>query len=101
MAANSARGRAPPAGGLRGGGAMQLSELCSKLTFDHLPAKLDTLCEQAAKRELNYRDFLAEVLGAEWHAQQPKPIPRAAAGCEETGRFATRGRQIPPPVVLR
>ena len=31
---------------------MQLNELCSKLKFDHLPAQLDTLCEQAAKREL-------------------------------------------------
>ena len=44
---------------------MQLNELCSKLKFDHLPAQLDTLCEQAAKRELNYREFLAEALGAE------------------------------------
>ena len=32
---------------------MELNELCSKLKFDHLPAQLDTLCEQAAKRELN------------------------------------------------
>ena len=29
---------------------MELSELCSKLKFEHLPAQLDTLCEQAAKR---------------------------------------------------
>jgi hypothetical protein len=33
---------------------MELIELCTKLKFEHLPAQLDTLCEQAAKRELNY-----------------------------------------------
>jgi hypothetical protein len=31
---------------------MELIELCTKLKFEHLPAQLDTLCEQAAKREL-------------------------------------------------
>jgi hypothetical protein len=29
------------------------------------------------------------------------PEASAMLGGEETGRFATRGRQIPPPVVLR
>lgn len=51
---------------------MQLNELCSKLKFDHLPTQLDTLCEQAAKRELNYREFLAEALGAEWQGRRLK-----------------------------
>jgi len=55
---------------------MQLSELCSKLKFDHLPAQLDTLCEQASKRELNYREFLAEVLGAEWQGRRLKGVER-------------------------
>ena len=55
---------------------MQLSELCSKLKFDHLPAQLDTLCEQAAKRELNYREFLAEVLGAEWQGRRLQGVER-------------------------
>ena len=55
---------------------MQLNELCSKLKFDHLPAQLDTLCEQAAKRELNYREFLAEVLGAEWQGRRLKGVER-------------------------
>ena len=49
---------------------MQLNEMCSKLKFDHLPAQLDTLCEQAVKRELNYREFLAEALGAEWQGRR-------------------------------
>jgi hypothetical protein len=36
------------------------------------------------------------------YARPPKQIPRAAAGGEETGRFATRGRQEDPAVgVLR
>jgi len=55
---------------------MQLNELCSKLKCDHLLAQLDTLCEQAAKRELNYREFLAEVLGAEWQGRRLKGVER-------------------------
>jgi len=55
---------------------MQLSELCSKLKFDHLPAQLDTLCEQAAKRELNYREFLGQVLGAEWQGRRLQGVER-------------------------
>ena len=55
---------------------MELNELCSKLKFDHLLAQLDTLCEQAAKRELNYREFLAEVLGAEWQGRRLKGVER-------------------------
>ena len=42
---------------------MELNELCTKLKFEHLPAQLDTLCEQAAKRELNYREFLSRGAG--------------------------------------
>ena len=55
---------------------MQLNDLCGKLKFDHLPAQLDTLCEQAAKRELNYREFLAEVLGTEWQGRRLKGVER-------------------------
>ncbi len=43
---------------------MELNELCARLKFEHLPAQLDSLCEQAAKRELNFRDFLGEALAA-------------------------------------
>ena len=53
---------------------MELNQLCSKLKFDHLPAQLDTLCEQAAKRELNYREFLAEALGSEWQGRRLKGV---------------------------
>ncbi|MGH8297394.1 MAG: ATP-binding protein, partial [Steroidobacteraceae bacterium] len=37
-----------------------------KLKFDYLPANLDTLCETAGKRDLNYREFLTEALACEW-----------------------------------
>jgi DNA replication protein DnaC len=55
---------------------MELSELCTKLKFEHLPAQLDTLCEQAAKRELNLRDFLGEALAAEWQGRRLKGVER-------------------------
>src|SRR5262245_66084681 len=55
---------------------MQLNDLCGKLKFDHLPAQLDTLFEQAAKRELNYREFLAEALGTEWQGRWLKGVER-------------------------
>ncbi len=55
---------------------MELSELCTKLKFEHLSAQLDTLCEQAAKRELNYREFLGEALGAEWQGRRLKGVAR-------------------------
>ena len=41
---------------------MELSGLMDRLKMDTLPANLDALCEQAAKRELNYREFLTEAL---------------------------------------
>src|SRR5579863_2370176 len=56
--------------GLRGGRTMELTELCSKLKFEHLPAQLETLCEQAAKRELNYQEFLNQVLMTEWQSRR-------------------------------
>jgi DNA replication protein DnaC len=55
---------------------MELSELCTKLKFEHLSTQLDTLCEQAAKRELNYREFLGEALGAEWQGRRLKGAER-------------------------
>ena len=51
---------------------MELTELCIKLKFEHLPVQLETLCEQAAKRELNYPEFLNQVLTAEWQARRSR-----------------------------
>jgi DNA replication protein DnaC len=55
---------------------MELTELCSKLKFEYLPAQLDTLCEQAAKRELNYPEFLNQALMTEWQARRLKGVKR-------------------------
>ncbi len=55
---------------------MELTELCSKLKFEYLPAQLDTLCEQAAKRELNYPEFLNQALMTEWQARRLKGVER-------------------------
>lgn len=48
---------------------MELTHVMSKLKFAHLPDALDTLCQQAAKRELDYRDFLTEALNTEWQGR--------------------------------
>jgi len=55
---------------------MELNELCTRLKFEHLPAQLDALCERAAKRELNFRDFLGEALAAEWQGRRLKGVER-------------------------
>lgn len=53
---------------------MQLEALFTKLKLDYLPAQLDTLCEQAAKRELTYQEFLAEALQTEWRGRHQKGL---------------------------
>ncbi len=55
---------------------MELNELCTKLKFEHLPNQLDALCEQAAKRELNFRDFLSEARAPEWQGRRLKGVER-------------------------
>ena len=71
-----ADGAAARAGGVRGGRAMELNELCARLKFEHLPAQLDAICEQAAKRELNYKEFLSQALTAEWQTRRLKGVER-------------------------
>ena len=41
---------------------MELIQLLTKLKFQHLPAQLETVCEQAAKQEWDYPAFLTEAL---------------------------------------
>lgn len=48
---------------------MDLETLLDKLKLDHLEAQIDSLCEQAAQRELDYKSFLAEALRAEWQGR--------------------------------
>jgi DNA replication protein DnaC len=48
---------------------MELVGLLEKLRMDYLAAQLDTVCEQAAKRELGLREFLTEALLTEWQGR--------------------------------
>lgn len=51
---------------------MELEGLLTKLKMEYLASSLDSLCEQASKNELGYREFLTEALGAEWAGRHQK-----------------------------
>ncbi len=53
---------------------MELSGLLDKLKMPHLTERLETVCEQAAKRELGYQEFLAEALSAEWQGRHARGV---------------------------
>ena len=53
---------------------MELDFLLAKLKMDHLDAQVETLCEQAAQRELDYRSFLTEALAVEWQGRDRRGI---------------------------
>ena len=48
---------------------MELTALLTKLKMEYLEAQLETVCEQAAKRELDYQSFLSEALTVEWQGR--------------------------------
>ena len=51
-----------------------LGTLISRLKLDYLEERLDELCEQAKKKDLNYREFLIEVLTTEWDGRHQKGL---------------------------
>ena len=53
---------------------MELTSLMAKFKLEHLPANLDALCEQAARRDLDYRSFLREALATEWAGRHQKGL---------------------------
>ncbi len=53
---------------------MELHGLLDKLKLDYLGAQLDAVCEQAAKRDLDYRAFLTEALHVEYRGRRHKGI---------------------------
>jgi DNA replication protein DnaC len=53
---------------------MELTALLEKLKMDHLEAQLDTVCEQAAQRELDYKSFLTQALETEWQGRYRRGI---------------------------
>lgn len=54
--------------------ASNLTSLLERMKLEHLDAQLDALCEEAAKRELDYRAFLTQALSTEWHGRQLRGI---------------------------
>jgi DNA replication protein DnaC len=53
---------------------MELVSLLDKLKLDHLEAQLDAVCEQAAQRDLDYKDFLVQALETEWQGRFQRGI---------------------------
>ena len=53
---------------------MNLDQLLDRLKMDHLHASLDTLCEHASKKDLNYREFLEQALAQEWGGRHQKGL---------------------------
>lgn len=53
---------------------MELLGLMQKLKLEYLPDNLESLCEQAAKRDLGYREFLQQALATEWAGRHQKGL---------------------------
>lgn len=53
---------------------MELENLLDKLRMDHLEAQLDSVCEQAAEKQLDYKAFLIQALQTEWQGRYQKGI---------------------------
>jgi len=53
---------------------MELLSLLEKMKMDHLASQLEGVCEQAAKRELAYKEFLQEAILVEWRGRHLKGI---------------------------
>lgn len=53
---------------------MELSTLLEKMKLEHLADQVDAVCEQAAKRDLDFKGFLAEALETEWRGRSQRAI---------------------------
>jgi DNA replication protein DnaC len=53
---------------------MQLNRLLERMKMDYLAAQLDAICEQAAKKDLGYREFLTDALDSEWKGRHRKGV---------------------------
>jgi len=45
-----------------------------KLKMDHLAPQLESVCEQASKKDLNYKEFLTQALDTEWRGRHLKGV---------------------------
>jgi len=53
---------------------MQLAYLLDKMKLEYLSEQLDSVCEQAAKQELDYKSFLTEALATEWRGRHESGV---------------------------
>lgn len=53
---------------------IEIETLLTKLKMDHLALQIDTVCEQAAKAEIDYKTFLGRALETEWNGRYQKGI---------------------------
>lgn len=53
---------------------MELENLLDKLRMEHLESQLDSVCEQAAEKQLDYKAFLVQALQTEWQGRYQKGI---------------------------
>ena len=53
---------------------MQLERVLEKMKMTHLEAQLESVCEQASKRDLSYKEFLTEALSVEWKGRHLKGV---------------------------
>ncbi len=60
--------------GMTSNSTNHLTSLLERMKLEHLDAQLDALCEEAAKRELDYRSFLTQALSTEWQGRQLRGI---------------------------
>ena len=53
---------------------MELTSLLDRMRMEHLLAQLDTVCEQAASGDVDYKTFLTRALEAEWRGRHQKGV---------------------------
>lgn len=53
---------------------MELENLLDRLRMDHLESQLDAVCEQAAKKQMDYKAFLAQALQTEYQGRFQRGI---------------------------
>ncbi len=53
---------------------MELLSLLNKMKMEHLATRLDVVCERAAKKELDDRQFLAAALDTEWTGRYQRAV---------------------------
>jgi len=53
---------------------MELVTLFERMKLEHLAGQIDAVCEQAAKRDLDFKGFLTEALTTEWRGRSLKAM---------------------------